>query len=64
MPRDPSPNAGSLDSATMVFLGLRSRHFGVAVADTRSAGLLEPVAYLVSVTMRIAINITQERNPS
>ena len=69
----------SLESATAVFLGSRSRLFGVAyrmlgtVAEAEDvvqetwlrwqtadwSVVLEPVAYLVSVTTRIAINIAQ-----
>lgn len=79
MPPEHSPNIGSLDSATAVFLASRSRLFGVAyrmlgtVAEaedvvqetwlrwqtTDRSAVLEPVAYLVSVTTRIAINIAQ-----
>jgi RNA polymerase sigma-70 factor (ECF subfamily) len=79
MPPEHSPNVSSLDSATTVFLGSRSRLFGVAyrmlgsVAEaedvvqeawvrwqtTDRSAVLEPVAYLVSVTTRIAINIAQ-----
>lgn len=74
-----STNVSSLDNATAVFLGSRSRLFGVAYrmlgsvaeaedvvqetwlrwqAADRSA-VMEPVAYLVSVATRIAINIAQ-----
>jgi len=79
MPPEHSPDVSSLDSATAVFLGSRSRLFGVAyrmlgtVAEaedvvqetwlrwqaTDRSAVLEPVAYLVSVTTRIAINIAQ-----
>jgi RNA polymerase sigma-70 factor (ECF subfamily) len=79
MPPEQSPDLSSLDSATAVFLGSRSRLFGVAyrmlgtVAEaedvvqetwlrwqtTDRSAVLEPVAYLVSVTTRIAINIAQ-----
>lgn len=72
-------NVGSLDSATAVFLGARSRLFGVAYRILGTAAeaedvvqetwlrwqtadrsvVLEPVAYLVSVATRIAINIAQ-----
>jgi RNA polymerase sigma-70 factor, ECF subfamily len=77
MPPEHSPDFSSLDSATAVFLGSRSRLFGVAyrmlgtVAEaedvvqetwlrwqtTDRSAVLEPVAYLVSVATRIAINI-------
>lgn len=79
MPPEHSPDVSSLDSATTVFLGSRSRLFGVAyrmlgsVAEAEDvvqetwlrwqtadrSAVLEPVAYLVSVTTRIAINIAQ-----
>jgi RNA polymerase sigma-70 factor, ECF subfamily len=79
MPPEHSPDFSSLDSATAVFLGSRSRLFGVAyrmlgtVAEaedvvqetwlrwqtTDRSAVLEPVAYLVSVATRIAINIAQ-----
>lgn len=79
MPAEHSPDVSGLDSATAVFLGSRSRLFGVAyrmlgsVAEaedvvqetwlrwqtTDRSGVLEPVAYLVSVATRIAINIAQ-----
>ncbi len=72
-------NAASLESATAVFLGSRSRLFGIAyrmlgtVAEaedvvqetwlrwqtTDRSVVLEPVAYLVAVATRIAINIAQ-----
>jgi RNA polymerase sigma-70 factor, ECF subfamily len=71
--------ASSLESATAVFLGTRSRLFGIAyrmlgtVAEaedvvqetwlrwqtTDRSVVLEPVAYLVTVATRIAINIAQ-----
>jgi RNA polymerase sigma-70 factor (ECF subfamily) len=77
MPPEHSPDVSSLDSATAVFLGSRSRLFGVAyrmlgtVAEAEDvvqetwlrwqtadrSAVLEPVAYLVSVATRIAINI-------
>lgn len=79
MPPEHSSDVSSLDSATAVFLGSRSRLFGVAyrmlgtVAEaedvvqetwlrwqtTDRSAVLEPVAYLVSVATRIAINIAQ-----
>lgn len=79
MPPEHSPNVSSLDTATAVFLGSRSRLFGVAyrmlgtVAEAEDvvqetwlrwqtadrSAVLEPIAYLVSVTTRIAINIAQ-----
>ena len=72
-----SLNVSSLDSATAVFLGSRSRLFGIAyrmlgtVAEaedvvqetwlrwqtTDRSVVLEPVAYLVTVATRIAINV-------
>ena len=78
MQSEHSSNVSGLDSATAVFLGSRSRLFGVAyrmlgtVAEaedvvqetwlrwqtTDRSAVLEPVAYLVSVTTRIAINIS------
>ena len=79
MPPEHSTNVSSLESATAVFLGSRSRLFGVAyrmlgtVAEaedvvqetwlrwqtTDRSVVLEPVAYLVTVATRIAINIAQ-----
>jgi RNA polymerase sigma-70 factor (ECF subfamily) len=79
MPAEHSTNVSNLDSATTVFLDLRSRLFGIAyrilgtVAEaedvvqetwlrwqtTDQSAVLEPVAYLVSVATRIAINIAQ-----
>lgn len=79
MPPEQSPNVRGQDSATEVFLGLRSRLFGVAyrmlgtVAEAEDvvqetwlrwhgadqSAVLEPEAYLVAVTTRIAINISQ-----
>jgi RNA polymerase sigma-70 factor (ECF subfamily) len=79
MPAEYSPQLRSLDSATAVFLGSRSRLFGIAyrmlgtVAEAEDvvqetwlrwqtadrSAVLEPVAYLVSVATRIAINIAQ-----
>ena len=79
MPAEHSPQLPSLDSATAVFLGSRSRLFGIAyrmlgtVAEAEDvvqetwlrwqtadrSAVLEPVAYLVSVATRIAINIAQ-----
>lgn len=79
MPPEHSPNLSSLDTATAVFLGSRSRLFGIAyrmlgtVAEAEDvvqetwlrwqtadrSAVLEPIAYLVSVTTRIAINIAQ-----
>jgi RNA polymerase sigma-70 factor (ECF subfamily) len=79
MPPEHAPSVSSQDSATKVFLGLRSRLFGVAyrmlgtVAEaedvvqetwlrwqsTDRSAVLEPEAYLVAVTTRIAINISQ-----
>ncbi|HEX4322658.1 MAG TPA: sigma factor, partial [Acidobacteriaceae bacterium] len=77
MPAEHSHDVSNLDSATAVFLGSRSRLFGVAyrmlgtVAEAEDvvqetwlrwqtadrSAVLEPMAYLVSVTTRIAINI-------
>lgn len=74
-----TPDLSSLDTATEVFLGLRSRLFGIAyrmlgaVAEAEDvvqeawlrwqgadrSAVLEPVAYLVAVTTRIAINVAQ-----
>ena len=79
MPPQHSANVSSQDSATAVFLGLRSRLFGVAyrvlgtVAEaedvvqetwlrwqsTDPSAVIEPEAYLVAVTTRIAINISR-----
>src|ERR1700743_2138131 len=79
MPHERHPDTSSLDGATTVFLGTRSRLFGIAyrmlgtVAEAEDAvqetwvrwqnadraDVLDPVAYLVSVTTRIAINISQ-----
>lgn len=79
MPQERNLDVASLDGATEVFLGARSRLFGIAyrmlgtVAEAEDvvqetwlrwqiadrAAVLDPVAYLVSVTTRIAINISQ-----
>lgn len=79
MPQERNLDVASLDGATEVFLGARSRLFGIAyrmlgtVAEAEDvvqetwlrwqtadrADVLEPVAYLVSVTTRVAINISQ-----
>jgi RNA polymerase sigma-70 factor (ECF subfamily) len=73
------PDISTLDGATVVFLGARSRLFGIAyrmlgtVAEAEDvvqetwlkwqtadrAAVIDPVAYMVSVTTRIAINISQ-----
>jgi RNA polymerase sigma-70 factor, ECF subfamily len=77
--QEPNLDISSLDGATAVFLGARSRLFGIAyrmlgaVAEAEDAvqetwlrwqtadraAVLDPVAYLVSVTTRIAINVSQ-----
>ena len=79
MLKEPNPDVTGLDNATAVFLGVRSRLFGIAYRMLGTAAeaedivqetwlrwqtanreaVLEPVAYLVSVTTRIAINISQ-----
>jgi RNA polymerase sigma-70 factor (ECF subfamily) len=79
MPPENATNVSSLDNATAVFLGSRSRLFGVAyrmlgsVAEAEDvvqetwlrwqtadrSAVMEPVAYLVSIATRIAINIAQ-----
>jgi RNA polymerase sigma-70 factor (ECF subfamily) len=79
MPPERPIEISSLDNATAVFLGSRSRLFGIAyrmlgtVAEAEDvvqetwlrwqtadrSAVLEPVAYLVSVTTRIAINVSQ-----
>ncbi len=79
MPPEPSLDVSNLDNATAVFLGSRSRLFGIAyrmlgtVAEAEDvvqetwirwqtadrSEVLDPVAYLVAVTTRISINISQ-----
>lgn len=79
MPPEQFVDASSLESATAVFLGSRSRLFGIAyrmlgtVAEaedvvqetwlrwqtTDRSVVQEPVAYLVTVATRIAINVAQ-----
>src|SRR6185312_6495857 len=76
------PDISTLEGATVVFLGARSRLFGIAyrmlgaVAEAEDvvqetwlkwqtadrAAVIDPVAYMVSVTTRIAINISQSAN--
>src|SRR6185312_17496390 len=73
------PDISTLEGATVVFLGARSRLFGIAyrmlgaVAEAEDvvqetwlkwqtadrAAVIDPVAYMVSVTTRIAINISK-----